>query len=62
MNRFYRCVAVMLAVVSFGQAPVDEQAIVRAVDAGNGDAMRLLEKVVDINSGTQNVEGVRKVG
>jgi glutamate carboxypeptidase len=52
----------MLALVSLGQAPVDEQTIVRAVDAGNGDAMRLLEKVVDINSGTQNLEGVRTVG
>src|SRR5688572_13158640 len=39
-----------------------ERAIVRAVDAGNASALSLLERVVNINSGTQNFEGVRQVG
>src|ERR1019366_8969072 len=39
-----------------------EQAIVRAVDTRNADALALLERVVNINSGTQNLTGVRDVG
>ena len=33
-----------------------------AVDAGNADALALLEKAVNINSGTHNFAGVRAVG
>jgi glutamate carboxypeptidase len=40
----------------------DEQAIVKYIDAHNGDALGLLERVVNINSGTQNFAGVRQVG
>jgi glutamate carboxypeptidase len=39
-----------------------EQAITKAVDAHNAEALALLEKVVNINSGTRNFDGVRKVG
>lgn len=39
-----------------------EQAIVRYVDAHAGEAVDFLERVVNINSGTLNVEGVREVG
>jgi glutamate carboxypeptidase len=39
-----------------------ERSIVAAVDAHNGEGLALLEKVVDINSGTQNFPGVRRVG
>ncbi|MGE3188199.1 MAG: M20/M25/M40 family metallo-hydrolase, partial [Vicinamibacterales bacterium] len=39
-----------------------EQAIVQAVDARLGDALGLLERAVNINSGTQNLAGVREVG
>src|SRR5688572_21364288 len=39
-----------------------ERAIVAAVDAGNGAALDLLEKAVNINSGTHNFPGVRAVG
>jgi glutamate carboxypeptidase len=54
-------VAVLLA--AFGQisSPV-ERRIVSAVDAANGDALALLEKVVNINSGSQNLAGVKAVG
>jgi glutamate carboxypeptidase len=39
-----------------------ERAIVSAVDRNNAAAAALLERVVDINSGTENVAGVREVG
>ena len=39
-----------------------ERAIVSAVDAGNAAALELLEKAVNINSGTHNFPGVRAVG
>jgi len=39
-----------------------ERAVVDAVDAGNPAALALLERVVNINSGTMNLAGVRAVG
>jgi len=39
-----------------------EKTIVSAVDANNAAALTLLERVVDINSGTHNFAGVRAVG
>ena len=39
-----------------------EQRIVAAVDRDNAAAVALLERVVNINSGTMNLAGVRKVG
>jgi glutamate carboxypeptidase len=39
-----------------------EQAVVRFVDAHDADARALLHRVVDINSGTENLAGVRAVG
>jgi len=40
----------------------EEQAIAAAVDAANPHALALLERVVDINSGSMNFAGVREVG
>jgi len=40
----------------------EERAILAYVDAHNNDALALLERVVNINSGTQNFAGVREVG
>jgi len=40
----------------------DEKALVAFVDAHNADALALLERVVNINSGTQNHRGVQEVG
>jgi glutamate carboxypeptidase len=40
----------------------DENALVAFVDAHNAEALTLLERVVNINSGTQNHQGVREVG
>jgi glutamate carboxypeptidase len=42
-------------------APV-EQTIVERVDANNDEALALLERIVNINSGSMNFEGVREVG
>ena len=46
------------------QNPVNrtEQAIVRAVDAGNESGLALLRRLVEINSGSMNFDGVRAVG
>ena len=40
----------------------EEQAILKHVDAQRDDALKLLERAVNINSGTQNFAGVREVG
>lgn len=40
----------------------DEQAIVAHIDAHNQESLDLLERVVNINSGTMNFDGVRAVG
>jgi len=42
--------------------PANERALVSFVDAHNDEALALLERVVNINSGTQNFDGVRQVG
>jgi glutamate carboxypeptidase len=39
-----------------------EETIVEAVDAGNDSGLSLLERIVNINSGTMNFGGVRAVG
>ena len=52
--------AVVFALQAGGSAP--ERAIVAYVDAHNDEALALLERVVNINSGTQNFAGVREVG
>jgi glutamate carboxypeptidase len=61
--------AVALLCVSFSSAPraqsalsADERAIVAHVEAHNAEALALLERAVNINSGTQNFAGVRAVG
>jgi glutamate carboxypeptidase len=43
-------------------SPQAERAVVAYIDAHNGEALALLERVVNINSGTQNFAGVREVG
>ena len=51
-----------VAPVSGGALSPQEQAIVAAVDASSSDALALLERVVNINSGSMNFAGVRAVG
>src|SRR5687768_3202821 len=45
-----------------GTLTADERAMVAAIDASNDRALALLERVVNINSGTMNFAGVREVG
>ena len=45
-----------------GALSAAERKVVRAVDAHNANALALLERVVNINSGTMNFAGVRQVG
>ncbi len=57
--------ATVLALASpSSQAPLTpaERALAAYVDAHNAEALALLERVVNINSGTQNFDGVRQVG
>jgi glutamate carboxypeptidase len=50
------------AALAAGSLSDAEQAIARAVDAANPEALALLERIVNINSGTMNLAGVREVG
>lgn len=57
--------AVLVPFVAVAQAPgvtSTERAIATAVDSHNGEALALLERLVNINSGTMNLAGVRQVG
>src|SRR2546425_1399105 len=58
MIRCGLCVAALFAL----QLGAPEKIITAYVDAHNGDALAMLERAVNINSGTQNFEGVRAVG
>lgn len=64
--RAFTAVALVLVLdgAPSGQAAlsVSERAIVSYVDANNSAALSLLNRVVNINSGTQNFAGVREVG
>jgi len=57
--RILLCAALIAAAQLSSSA---ERSILTAVDAGNPAALALLEKVVNINSGTHNFAGVRAVG
>jgi glutamate carboxypeptidase len=45
-----------------GTVTADESRLVAFIDKTNDDALKLLERVVNINSGTQNLAGVQEVG
>lgn len=55
-------VAPAVAFAQDAQLTNTERAIVRAVDAHNASYLALLERLVNINSGTMNFGGVRQVG
>jgi glutamate carboxypeptidase len=59
MRAFLSC---LLAALALQAPPPAERSIVNAVDANNAVSLALLEKVVNINSGTHNLPGVRAVG
>lgn len=51
----------LTALPTAAQLTPDEQRIVQAVEANSDDAIALLERIVNINSGTLNAAGVRRV-
>ncbi len=60
-----RLITVLFFVMTFSlyaQVSKTEKRIVSAVDAHHSEALKLLEEVVNINSGSMNFEGVKKVG
>ena len=64
-----RACALAILVLAFGALPTlaqkltpEEQKIIAYVDAHKDDAIALLEKIVNIESPTQNVAGVKQVG
>jgi glutamate carboxypeptidase len=55
--------AVLMSVLTqSGTLSPEERAMVMFIDANNASAITLLEKAVNINSGTQNFKGVQEVG
>jgi glutamate carboxypeptidase len=50
------------SIAQTGVATPEERALASFADAHDADALALLERVVNINSGTQNLAGVRQVG
>jgi glutamate carboxypeptidase len=45
-----------------GKLSADESRMIATIEKNNAEALKLLERVVNINSGTQNFAGVREVG
>src|SRR3954466_6732424 len=55
------CIAPPLVAQPATALSVDERAVVRYVDADNARALALLQRIVEINSGTMTFAGVRRV-
>jgi glutamate carboxypeptidase len=58
-------VALLVALAAMqpaGSLTSDERSLLSFIDAHNGESLALLERVVNINSGTQTFDGVRDVG
>src|SRR3954465_5631715 len=51
----------LLAQVSSAVLSAEERTAVRTVDTENARTLALLQRIVDINSGTMNFAGVRRV-
>lgn len=62
MIRILAALIALSAPLAAQQLDQVEQRLVAAVDAGVPDALRLIERTVNINSGTMNFRGVREVG
>ena len=57
------CLLLVLSALPAGaELSEGERQLVAAIDAGVPEALSLLRRAVDINSGTMNFEGVREVG
>jgi glutamate carboxypeptidase len=65
LRRLAPLLAAFLPAAAFAQAApltATERAIVASVDAHDAEGLALLRRLVDINSGTHNLAGVRQVG
>ncbi|HEU0051774.1 MAG TPA: M20/M25/M40 family metallo-hydrolase [Longimicrobium sp.] len=69
MTRISRLPVLLLAMLALGARPAEAQRLTREerrivdwIDAHTDDAIALLERTVNVNSGTMNPEGVREVG
>ena len=64
MRSTFAALALLLTVPVLAAQTLDpvEEAIVRYVDDHTTEAIGFLERVVNINSGTMNLPGVREVG
>ena len=62
MRHFIFIFFLIISVSLCAQVSKTEKKIIAAVDAHHQEALRLLEEVVNINSGSMNFEGVKKVG
>lgn len=62
MRRLLMLLALSWTTLSYSQISKIEKKISAVVDANNSNAIKLLEEVVNINSGSMNFEGVYKVG
>ena len=62
MRHFIFIFFLIISVSLCAQVSKTEKKIIAAVDAHHQEALRLLEEVVNTNSGSMNFEGVKKVG
>ena len=62
MQRSFLVFLILFPFAIFAQVSKTEKKIIQSVDAHHQEALKLLEEVVNINSGSMNFEGVKKVG
>lgn len=63
MTRLIICLVFLLScAIGFAQISKQEKKITSLIDDSNGAALKLLEEVVNINSGSMNFDGVYQVG
>ena len=62
-NQYLFILLITISLSGFSQKlSKTEKKIISSVEKNNSEAIQFLEKVVNINSGTLNIEGVKKVG
>ncbi|MBO0590355.1 M20/M25/M40 family metallo-hydrolase [Cellulophaga sp. E16_2] len=62
-NQYLFILLIAISLSGFSQKlSKTEKKIISSVEKNNSEAIQFLEKVVNINSGTLNIEGVKKVG
>ena len=63
MKRFFLLILILISTNSIAQKlSRSEKKIVTIIEQNNNEAIRFLEKVVNINSGSMNHDGVKEVG